>query len=68
MSHSSLSSDWREMTNRGGCPHFYTGNQSGGSHSPYVLKEQDHHRCRASSPMGRVILINSSADGELKTL
>uniref|UniRef100_H3CTC6 PDZ domain containing 7a n=1 Tax=Tetraodon nigroviridis TaxID=99883 RepID=H3CTC6_TETNG len=43
----------------------HTGNQSGGSHSPtcYVLKKQHHHRCRSSSPMGRVILINAPVDG-----
>lgn len=70
MSYSSLSSDWREMTNEGGHPHFNTGNQSGGSHTPtrYVLKKQHHHRCRSSSPMGRVILINAPVDGEFKAL
>eukprot|EP00066_Takifugu_rubripes_P012363 XP_011601629.1 PREDICTED: LOW QUALITY PROTEIN: uncharacterized protein LOC101063348 [Takifugu rubripes] len=64
MPHSSLSSDWREMTNGGGHPQFNTGSQSGGSHSStrYMLKKH-RHGYRSSSPMGRVILINAPADG-----
>uniref|UniRef100_H2U5D5 PDZ domain containing 7a n=1 Tax=Takifugu rubripes TaxID=31033 RepID=H2U5D5_TAKRU len=65
MPHSSLSSDWREMTNGGGHPQFNTGSQSGGSHSStrYMLKKQ-RHGYRSSSPMGRVILINAPADDD----
>ncbi|KAM6916775.1 PDZ domain-containing protein 7a [Xenentodon cancila] len=55
---------WREMTNGGGNPHFNNGGQNGGSHSTmqYMLKKQ-RHRCKSSSPMGRVILINAPVDG-----
>uniref|UniRef100_A0A3Q3ERF6 PDZ domain containing 7a n=1 Tax=Labrus bergylta TaxID=56723 RepID=A0A3Q3ERF6_9LABR len=54
MAHSSHPSGWREMTNGGG-----------GSHSTtrYMLKKQNRHRHRSSSPMGRVILINAPVDG-----
>ncbi|KAM4730161.1 PDZ domain-containing protein 7a [Anableps anableps] len=56
---------WSEMTNGGGHPHFSNGGQGGGSQSTmrYMLKKQQRHRCRSSSPMGRVILINAPADG-----
>ncbi|XP_028323869.1 PDZ domain-containing protein 7a isoform X1 [Gouania willdenowi] len=65
MAHSMLSSDWREMTNGGGHPHFTNGGQNGGSHSTtrYMLKKQRRHRHRSSSPMGRVILINAPVEG-----
>ncbi|XP_070772419.1 PDZ domain-containing protein 7a [Enoplosus armatus] len=65
MARSSHPSDWREMTNGGGHPHFNNGGQTGGSHSTtrYMLKKQHRHRRRSSSPMGRVILINSPVDG-----
>ncbi|XP_077437574.1 PDZ domain-containing protein 7-like isoform X2 [Vanacampus margaritifer] len=52
----------REMTNGGGRLHVHNGGQAGGSHS-YMLKRQQGHRRRSSSPMGRVILINASAQG-----
>ncbi|XP_026165400.1 PDZ domain-containing protein 7a [Mastacembelus armatus] len=65
MAHSSHSSGWRDMTNGGGHPHFNNGGQTGGSHSTtrYMLKKQHRHRRRSSSPMGRVILINTPVDG-----
>ncbi|XP_035519625.1 PDZ domain-containing protein 7-like [Morone saxatilis] len=65
MAHSTLTSGWREMTNGGGHPHFNNGGQTGGSHSTtrYMLKKQHRHRGRSSSPMGRVILINTPFDG-----
>ncbi|XP_035848109.1 PDZ domain-containing protein 7a isoform X1 [Sander lucioperca] len=65
MARSSHPSGWREMTNGGGNPHFNHGGQTGGSHSTtrYMLKKQHRHRHRSSSPMGRVILINSPVDG-----
>ncbi|XP_078129415.1 PDZ domain-containing protein 7a [Sander vitreus] len=65
MARSSHPSGWREMTNGGGNPHFNHGGQTGGSHSTthYMLKKQHHYRHRSSSPMGRVILINSPVDG-----
>ncbi|XP_077352001.1 PDZ domain-containing protein 7-like isoform X2 [Festucalex cinctus] len=49
----------REMTKGGGHLHVH----NGGSHS-YMLKRQQGHRRRSSSPMGRVILINSPVQGE----
>ncbi|XP_054456654.1 PDZ domain-containing protein 7-like [Anoplopoma fimbria] len=54
-----------EMTNGGGHPQFNHGGQAGGSHSTtrYMLKKQHRHRHRSSSPMGRVILINTPVDG-----
>ncbi|XP_049456236.1 PDZ domain-containing protein 7a [Epinephelus fuscoguttatus] len=65
MAHCSHSSDWREMTNGGGHPHFIHGGQAGGSHSTtrYMVKKQHRHKRRSSSPMGRVILINAPVDG-----
>ncbi|KAM6997184.1 PDZ domain-containing protein 7a [Tautogolabrus adspersus] len=65
MAHSSHPSGWREMTNGGGHPHYHSGGQAGGSHSTtrYMLKKQNRHRHRSSSPMGRVILINAPVDG-----
>ncbi|XP_069000149.1 PDZ domain-containing protein 7a [Embiotoca jacksoni] len=65
MAHSSHPPAWREMTNGGGNPHFNNAGQNGGSHSTtrYMLKKQQRHRRRSSSPMGRVILINTPADG-----
>ncbi|XP_034408316.1 PDZ domain-containing protein 7a [Cyclopterus lumpus] len=65
MARSSHPSGWREMTNGGGHPHSNRGGQTGGSHSTtrYMLKKQHRHRRRSSSPMGRVILINSPVDG-----
>ncbi|XP_029962533.1 PDZ domain-containing protein 7a [Salarias fasciatus] len=63
MAHSSHS--WREMTNGGGHPLITNGGQNGGSHSAvrYMVKKQQPRRCRSSSPMGRVILINAPVDG-----
>ncbi|KAM7408690.1 hypothetical protein PAMA_002423 [Pampus argenteus] len=65
MARSSHSPGWREMTNGGGHPHLNNGGQTGGSHSTtrYMLKKQHRHKRRSSSPMGRVILINSPVDG-----
>ncbi|XP_062319332.1 PDZ domain-containing protein 7a isoform X1 [Osmerus eperlanus] len=65
MDHSSDPSGWREMTNGGGRPHPHNGGQAGGSHTAtrYMQKKQHQHRARSSSPMGRVILINSPVDG-----
>lgn len=66
MAHSSHPSGSGEMTNGGGHPHFNSGGQAGVSHSStrYLLKKQQRHRRRSSSPMGRVILINAPVDGE----
>ncbi|CAN9499782.1 unnamed protein product [Ophioblennius macclurei] len=63
MAHSSHSR--REMTNGGGHPLVTNRGQNGGSHSTvrYMVKKQQHRRCRSSSPMGRVILINAPVDG-----
>ncbi|KAM8860175.1 PDZ domain-containing protein 7a isoform 2-T6 [Spinachia spinachia] len=53
------------MTKGGGHPHLNPGGHAGGSHSTtrYLLKKQQRHRSRSSSPMGRVILINAPVDG-----
>ncbi|KAJ8418091.1 hypothetical protein AAFF_G00138000 [Aldrovandia affinis] len=51
----------REMTNGA-----HPSGQAGGSHTAtrYLLRKQQRHRgIRSSSPMGRVILINSPVDG-----
>ncbi|KAI9535374.1 hypothetical protein NQZ68_002928 [Dissostichus eleginoides] len=65
MARSPHPSGWREMTNGGGHPHYNHGGQTGGSHSTprYMQKKHHRHRRRSSSPMGRVILINSPVDG-----
>uniref|UniRef100_A0A3Q3IYQ6 PDZ domain-containing protein n=1 Tax=Monopterus albus TaxID=43700 RepID=A0A3Q3IYQ6_MONAL len=65
MAHSSHPFGWSEMTNGGERLHFNHGGQTGGSQSSmrYMLKKQHCHRCRSSSPMGRVILINAPVDG-----
>ncbi|XP_012989661.3 PDZ domain-containing protein 7 [Esox lucius] len=52
--------------NGGGQPHPHNGGlQAGGSHSTnrYMQKKYHRHRGGRSSPMGRVILINSPVDG-----
>ncbi|CDQ63968.1 unnamed protein product [Oncorhynchus mykiss] len=79
MAHSSDYHNHREMTNGrghplphphngGGYPHPHNGGhggQAGGSHSTNRYMQKKHHRHRGgrSSPMGRVILINSPVDG-----
>ncbi|KAL3050356.1 hypothetical protein OYC64_012401 [Pagothenia borchgrevinki] len=65
MARSPHPSGWREMTNGGGHPSYNHGGQTGGSHSTprYMQKKHHRHRRRSSSPMGRVILINSPVDG-----
>ncbi|KAK5854046.1 hypothetical protein PBY51_015150 [Eleginops maclovinus] len=65
MARSPHPSGWREMTNGEGHPHYNHGGQTGGSHSTtrYMQKKQHRHRRRSSSPMGRVIIINSPVDG-----
>uniref|UniRef100_A0A6Q2Z4D2 PDZ domain-containing protein 7 n=1 Tax=Esox lucius TaxID=8010 RepID=A0A6Q2Z4D2_ESOLU len=63
MAHSSDYYNQREMTNGGG--HSQPHNGAGGSHSTnrYMQKKYHRHRGGRSSPMGRVILINSPVDG-----
>ncbi|XP_029496162.2 PDZ domain-containing protein 7-like [Oncorhynchus nerka] len=76
MAHSSDDHNHRKMTNGrghplphphngGGYPHPHNGGQAGGSHSTNRYRQKKHHRHRGgrSSPMGRVILINSPVDG-----
>ncbi|KAM4606945.1 PDZ domain-containing protein 7a [Polymixia lowei] len=65
MAHSSHPSGRREMTNGGGHTHPHNGGQTVGSHTAtrYMQRKQHRHRGRSSSPMGRVILINSPVDG-----
>ncbi|KAL2083522.1 hypothetical protein ACEWY4_021295 [Coilia grayii] len=60
MAHSA-DSGRREMTN--GAAH--SSGQAGGTSTAtrYLLKKQQRHRMRSSSPMGRVILINSPVEG-----
>lgn len=60
MAHSAVSGR-REMTNGA-----HSSSQAGGANTAtrYMLKKQQRRRIRSSSPMGRVILINSPVDGE----
>uniref|UniRef100_A0AAV2JPV7 PDZ domain-containing protein n=1 Tax=Knipowitschia caucasica TaxID=637954 RepID=A0AAV2JPV7_KNICA len=64
MAHSFGPSDWREMTNGVGRPHLRNGESNGGSHSSrYRVKKQPQRlRYKSHSPMGRVILINTTED------
>uniref|UniRef100_A0A3B4A685 PDZ domain-containing protein n=1 Tax=Periophthalmus magnuspinnatus TaxID=409849 RepID=A0A3B4A685_9GOBI len=65
MAHLFGPSDWGEMTNGEGRPHLHNGGSNGGSHcsSRYrVKKNPQHRRHKSHSPMGRVILINTTED------
>ncbi|XP_061546795.1 PDZ domain-containing protein 7-like [Phycodurus eques] len=53
----------REMTNGGGRLRVHNGGQAGGSHCYMLKRQQQGHRRRSSSPMGRVILINAPVQG-----